>query len=81
MTTVTHFHAGDRVQALHPIDLFAAHQSGIILREYPVLNVSDVVFDGQMEPRIVANEHLSLVAPAPTPQAQSLSLLLNHLAA
>ena len=78
MTTASHFHAGDRVQALHPIGLLGAHLSGIILRAYPALDVSDVVFDGQMEPRIVGNENLSLVAPAPKPQTQSLSLILNH---
>ena len=81
MTTASHFHAGDLVQALHPIGLLGARQSGIILRAYPELNVSDVVFDGQMEPHIVGNENLSLVAPAPTSQAQSLSLMLNRVTA
>ncbi len=64
MATGSHFHAGDRVQALRPMSVFDANRSGIILRVYSALDVSDVVFDGQTEPHLVGHENLSLVAAA-----------------
>jgi hypothetical protein len=58
MTTASHFHTGDRVRTIRPIDLFHANRCGTILRAFFGADLYDVLFDGQAEPRIVIAENL-----------------------
>jgi hypothetical protein len=58
MMTASHFHAGDRVRTLQPIDLFDANRCGTILRAFFGADLYDVLFDGQTEPSMVVAEKL-----------------------
>ncbi len=58
MTTGPHFHAGDRVRTLRPIGLFDVDQCGTILRVFFGVDLYDVLFDGQTEPRMVVADKL-----------------------
>jgi hypothetical protein len=58
MITAPHFHAGDRVRTLRPINLMETNRSGTILRWFFGADLYDVLFDGQAEPRIVIAENL-----------------------